>query len=140
MNATQVRTGLVVVTHGQIGRSLIEVAEFILDQSLSDIAFISFRQSAMGATGEREIRGAIEAADRGQGVLILTDIGGASPCNTVARLLPSERGNALVNGLNLAMLIRAWNYRDQPPGKLARLAAEGGTRDIGTRPGKRTAT
>lgn len=123
------QTGLVVITHGQIGRSLIDVAEFILDQSLADIRFVSFRQSAMEETGEAEIRRAIDKAEHGQGVLVLTDIGGASPFNTVSRLLP-EGSAALVNGINLAMLIRAWNYRDQPPAQLASLAAEGGVRDI----------
>lgn len=129
MTAPAARTGLVVVTHGQIGRALIEVAEFILDESLSDIRFVSFRQSAMDATGEEEIRSAVQGAECGQGVLILTDIGGASPFNTVNRLLPAG-SLALVNGLNLAMLIRAWNYRDQRPDRLALMAAQGGVRDI----------
>lgn len=127
--ARQRATGLVIVTHGQIGQSLIDVAEFILDQSLADIRFVSFRQSAVDETSENEIRSAIDRAEHGQGVLILTDVGGASPFNAVARLLPDGH-LAVVNGVNLAMLIRAWNYREQPPAKLAVLAAEGGVRDI----------
>ena len=122
-------TGLVLVTHGQIGRSLVDVAEFILDQSLESVVFVSFRQSAMDHTGGAEIRNAIEQADQGQGVLVMTDIGGASPFNNVSRVLgdlPAE----MVNGLNLAMLIRAWNYRQQPAHRLAILAAEGAIRDI----------
>jgi PTS system mannose-specific IIA component len=122
-------TGLVLVTHGQIGRSLLEVAEFILDQSLSEVGFVSFRQSAMEHTGAEEIRQAIARADQGQGVLVLTDVGGASPCNQVASLLQGARVD-LVTGLNLAMLLRAWNYRRQPPAKLATLATEGAIRDI----------
>lgn len=129
MNASRARTGLVVVTHGDIGRALIEVAEFILGESLAEVPFVAFRQSAMEETGGAEIRAAIERADRGQGTLVLTDIGGASPCNTITRLLP-EGHTALVTGMNLAMLIRAWNYRDQPPERLAQLAAEGAVRDI----------
>lgn len=129
MTAGRPQTGLVVVTHGQIGRALIEVAEFILDQPLGDIAFVSFRQSSMEATGEAEIQAAIEQVERGQGVLVLTDIGGASPFNTVARLLPTAPVS-MVNGVNLAMLIRAWNYRQQPPERLAEMAAQGGVRDI----------
>ncbi len=122
-------TGLVLVTHGQIGRSLLDVAEFILAQSLAEVGFVSFRQSAMEHTSEAEIKLAISAADQGQGVLILTDLGGASPFNQVVRLLP-ESGIELVTGLNLAMLIRAWNYRQQAPHRLAILATEGAIRDI----------
>jgi mannose/fructose-specific phosphotransferase system component IIA len=122
-------TGLVLVTHGQIGQSMIDVAEFILGQSLGSVAFVSFRQSEMEHTGEEEIRNAIMNANQGQGVLVMTDIGGASPFNNVTRLLP-ECGAEMVNGLNLAMLIRAWNYRMQPAQQLAVLATEGAIRDI----------
>ena len=126
---TKKATGLVLVTHGQIGKSMLEVAEFILGQSLASVAFVSFRQSEMEHTGEEEIRNAIMNANQGQGVLVMTDIGGASPFNNVSRLLP-ECGAELVNGLNLAMLIRAWNYRMQPAQQLALLATEGAIRDI----------
>lgn len=129
MSASRARTGLVLVTHGAIGRSLIEVAEFILGESLSEVRFVPFRQSAMEETSEAEIRAAIDGAEQGQGVLVLTDICGASPFNTVSRLLPPDHA-AMVNGVNLAMLVRAWSYRDLPPERLAPLAVEGGVRDI----------
>ena len=129
MNAENANTGLLVLTHGSIGQSLIEVAEFILDQPLSEIEVLSFRQSALEETDDDEIQQAIRRADRGQGVLILTDVGGASPCNHATRLRCSEEV-AVVSGLNLAMLIRAWSYRQHAPRELARLAAEGATRDI----------
>lgn len=127
--ATGTVTGLVLVTHGQIGQSLLDVAEFILDEPLSDVGFVSFRQSAMERTGEGDIKRAIDAANQGQGVLVLTDIGGASPFNQVVNLMPGSQAK-LVTGLNLAMLIRAWNYRQQAPHQLAILAAEGAIRDI----------
>jgi len=123
------QAGLVIVTHGDIGRSMIDVAEFILGQSLAAVPFVSFRQSAMEKTGKAEILSAIENADHGSGVLVLTDIGGASPCNYVSRLLEEARVS-MVSGLNLAMLIRVWNYRDKPLPQLIKLATEGGVRDI----------
>ena len=64
-------TGLVVLTHGKIGCSLIEVAEFILGQSLAEIRVISFRQSAMEETAENEIQETIGSANQGQGVLVI---------------------------------------------------------------------
>jgi len=123
------QTGLVIVSHGQIGRSLIEVAEFILDQSLESVRFVSFQQSEMKKTGDDEIKRAIASADHGHGVLVMTDIGGASPCNYVAKMLSSDR-IAMVSGINLAMLIRVWNYRDKPLRQLSKLAAAGAIRDI----------
>jgi len=129
MNAEGSHTGLVIVTHGQIGRSLIDVAEFILDESLAAVRFVSFRQSELEKTRDDEIIGAIDSADQGQGVLVLTDICGASPCNHVARLISRDRV-ALVSGINLAMLIRVWNYRNKPLRQLVKLATDGAIRDI----------
>lgn len=129
MNAAKGQTGLVVVTHGLIGRAMIEVAEFILGQSLAAIRFVSFRQSAMEKTGADEIRQAIDSADQGRGVLVMTDIGGASPSNYAATLLPATQV-AMVSGLNLAMLIRVWGYRSKPLRQLVKLATEGAIRDI----------
>ena len=36
----------------------------------------------------------------------------------------------MVTGINLAMLLRVWNYRDQPLEALAHKAVEGGKRSI----------
>jgi len=122
-------TGIVIVTHGQIGQSLIEVAEFILGTSLADVRFLTFRQSAMQETGDDELRRTIAEANQGHGVLVLTDVGGASPCNRISRIV--EAGQvAMVSGLNLAMLIRVWNYRQKPLAQLVDIATEGAIRDI----------
>ena len=122
-------TGLVIVTHGQIGQSMIEVAEFILDQSLSSLRFISYQQADKPEIDHAKIRQMIANMDTGQGVLVMTDLGGASPCNQVSELIKDQH-LAVVTGLNLAMLLRVWNYRSKPLNQLARLATEGAIRDV----------
>ena len=57
------------------------------------------------------IRSSIERADSGDGVLVLTDLMGASPSNLVAELLEDYHA-LMVTGVNLGMLIRVCNYRD----------------------------
>lgn len=121
--------GIVIVTHGDTGQSLLDDAEFILGQSLAGIRFIPFRQSRAHTTGNLEVRQAIEDTDRGGGVLILTDLVGASPSNLVKNLL-DEHHAMMVTGINLAMLIRVWNYRDAPLESLADKAVKGGMRGI----------
>lgn len=121
--------GMVIVTHGQAGQALIEVAEFILGESLSEIRHIPFSQSAVHTTDQRELRYALQSCNQGEGILVMTDLIGASPANHVTELL-SEFDAVMVSGLNLAMLLRVWNYRDQSLKVLARKAAEGGKRGI----------
>lgn len=119
------------MTHGHSGQSLLDDAEFILGQSLADIRFIPFRQSRVHTTGNLEVRQAIKKNDSGQGVLILTDLVGASPSNLVKDLLKDNHAK-MVTGVNLAMLIRVCNYRDVSLESLAEKAVKGGKRGIET--------
>ena len=121
--------GLVIVTHGETGATLLSEAEFILGESLDVVRFVPFRHSE----GHREeiilIHEAIESADSGEGVLVLTDLMGASPSNRVAVLL-EHYDAVMVTGINLAMLLCVWANRRMPLGQLTRKAAECGRRSI----------
>lgn len=126
--------GFLVVTHGQIGRALVDAAEFILASNLSSVHCVSVRQSGSETPDQEMLAAKIAAADNGDGVLILTDLAGASPSNTMERLL-QNRNARVISGVNLPMLIRAWNYRTEPLERLALLAKEGGLRGISTKGG-----
>jgi len=121
--------GIVVITHGQVGEAIIKAAEFILDHSLEDIRLVPFIQSGAYPTGHRELKAAIDQSDAGDGVLVMTDLVGASPANLASGLLPEIRGK-VVTGINLAMLLRVWNYREMPLNTLASKAVAGGKRGI----------
>jgi len=121
--------GIVIVTHGQSGQSLVHDAEFILGQSLGRIRCIEFKQSGGQPTGDDTLRQVIAQCDHGEGILILTDLVGASPANRVKGLI-EEYHAAMVTGINLAMLIRVWNYRDTPLESLTHKAVRGGKRGV----------
>lgn len=121
--------GIVIVTHGNTGATLLEVAEFILGESMAEIGFVAFRQSGDQQTTIAEVRAAMARADSGDGVLVLTDLVGASPANSVADALEAHSG-VMVTGLNLAMLMSVWNYRRQPLDLLARKAVGSGRRGV----------
>jgi len=121
--------GIVIVTHGQTGQSLVNNAEFILGQSLGRVRCIAFIQSGEQPTGDDELKQVIMESDHGEGVLVLTDLVGSSPANRVAALLEGYHA-AMVTGINLAMLIRVWNYRDTPLESLIHKAVQGGKRGV----------
>ncbi len=66
----------------------------------------------------------IARLDTGEGVLILSDLYGASPCNLAVKLLdpPHVEG---VAGVSLPMLVRALTYRDRDMPTLVRKALSG---------------
>jgi PTS system mannose-specific IIA component len=121
--------GIVIVTHGKTGESLIEEAGFVLGEELDDILFVSINQADYLVSGVSEIRLSIEKADSGEGVLVLTDLMGASPANLVNDVL-EEYHAVMVTGINLGMLIRVCNYSDRTLELVARKAVEGGRRAV----------
>ena len=64
-----------------------------------------------------------------QGVLVLTDIFGATPSN-VAQKLVDGVNSRLITGVNLPMLLRAVSYRHEPLETLVSRAVVGGTQGV----------
>lgn len=124
--------GLVIVTHGQIGHSLVEAAEFILDRSLERVRCIAVTQSGAEMPNEALLREVIDGANEGRGVLVLTDLASASPSNIVEQQLGACHAR-VVSGVNLPMLLRTWNYRDESLDQLVERAIQGGLNGIGQR-------
>jgi PTS system mannose-specific IIA component len=48
-----------------------------------------------------------------KGVLVLTDVFGATPCNVAQKLVDGVRSR-LITGVNLPMLLRSVSYRHEP--------------------------
>jgi PTS system ascorbate-specific IIA component len=70
-------------------------------------------------------RDMLKLVDGGDGVLILTDIYGATPSNLAMKLLEPGRIEG-VAGVNLPMLLRAIAYRDKDMETLLTRAVAGG--------------
>lgn len=122
--------GIVVVTHGGTGSAMLDEAEFILGQDMSAIESVAYNQNPDHTAGIVAIHEAIAKVDSGDGVLVLSDLIGASPSNRVSLLLEHYDDAVMVTGVNLAMLVSVWNYRDRALGMLARKAVEAGRRSI----------
>ena len=121
--------GIVIVTHGKTGESLIQEAGFVLGKAMDEILFVEFNRSEYSSGAVSEIRSSLVKADSGDGVLVLSDLMGASPSNLVAEVL-EEYHAVMVTGINLSMLISVCNYRDHTLERVVRKAVEGGRRAV----------
>ena len=120
------RTGILLVTHPGIGSALLKQARVILSDPLEGVAALDVNQT-QGVSPE-VLREAAAKAGREGGLLVMTDLPGSTPSNLAAGL--RDEHCRVVSGLNLAMLIRAWNYRHRAPEELAGLAIEGGRKAV----------
>ena len=113
---------IVLVTHPGIGTAFRQQAAAILASDLPGLPVVELHSGKSAATGT--LRSQLAALDQGDGVLMLSDLPGATPCNQACKAAPPH--SALLSGLNLPMLIRAWNYRHRTLEELTELVAEGG--------------
>lgn len=102
--------GLVLATHGDLGRALIGAMEMIVgEQSL--VAALSLQITDRLEDATTRLHQAIEAADDGDGVLVLTDMLGGTPSNLCLALIGGPRPVEVVSGANLPMLLKAVQVR-----------------------------
>jgi PTS system ascorbate-specific IIA component len=117
--------GVLIVTHGNIGESL-------LDTAIKTLGFCPLQTETLSApptVDVDEIDAMAQAMcirlDEGQGVLVLTDIYGSTPSNIANKLL-KRKGVSVISGINLPMLIRVMNYPKLPLAELINKALTGG--------------
>ena len=68
----------------------------------------------------------VASLDKGDGVLVLTDMYGSTPSNIATKLLYEHKNIALIAGINLSMLVRLLNYPDSTLQQLIDKALSGG--------------
>lgn len=117
--------GILLITHGTYGEALVQNACHVLNKRPTQL-------NQLGVAAQDDpldllplARRMLELVDNGNGVLVLTDIFGASPANLALKLLERGRIEGLT-GVNLPMLLRALTYRERGWEVLLSRARDGG--------------
>lgn len=124
------KVGVLLITHPGIGSAMLHVASRIMGQSVLPVKCLEVPPDAtLGSTLERA-RSMLKVLNAGDGVLVLTDIYGATPHNLAHAACAERTSSVLVSGLNLPMLLRVFNYSGDDLATLADKAMQGGNRGI----------
>ncbi len=117
--------GILLVTHPGVGASLLAVATGLLRQ-------LPLKAEAFEVPFDADLdvllpqaSAAMRRVDGGDGVLVLTDLYGASPSNLAAQLSRLGTPVRRVSALSLPMLLRVMNYAEQGLDELPATAAAG---------------
>lgn len=117
--------GLFLITHGTYGESLIQCACHVLNKRPPQIAQLGLAAQDDPLDAVPLAQRMLALVDSGEGVLVLTDIFGATPANVALKLLEPGRIEGIA-GVNLPMLLRALTYRDKGMPTLIAKAVSGG--------------
>jgi PTS system mannose-specific IIA component len=121
--------GVLIVSHGPLGEVMLDVAIKSIHACPVATRTLSVPLDANPEILYKQAKHLVSELDDGDGVLILTDIYGATPSN-IANRLAAEENVMVVSGMNLAMLLRVFNYPQLKLSQLAEKAVDGGQNGI----------
>ena len=122
--------GILVVTHANLGGSLIETVGFVLGNEPENLRAVSIDIQEDPERLRKKIKKGISKVRTDAGVIILTDMFGGTPSNLSYSFLEDGRVE-VISGVNLPILLKAVNSRKKMEMKeLTNSLVEHGKRSI----------
>lgn len=107
--------GLVVASHGRLADELVATAEQIVGK-LPAVATCNIEPGSSVEDLRAKMRQAVAAVDQGEGVIVMADLFGGTPCKE-SLMMCSERCQAgkieVLAGVNLPMILKANSLRGE---------------------------
>jgi len=122
--------GILLITHEGIGSPLLAAATRLLGRLPLRAEALEVPYDADAARLLPIASAALRRVDDGAGVLVLTDLYGATPSNLAAEVAQLGTEVRRVSAVNLPMLLRIMNYADLDLEALPAVAAAGGRNGV----------
>jgi len=121
---------VLLIAHAPLASALRCAALHVLGDAAVAVRALDVQPDAAPEQSLAAAQAALAGCRPGGGLLILTDVLGATPCNVATRLLASLPDARLLTGASLPMLLRALTYRGEPLEMMAERALAGGVQGI----------
>ena len=121
--------GVLIVAHDSLGDSLVKAVTHVLGARPAQFEVMSVAASDDPLLLLPAARAAVDRLDTGDGVVVFSDIFGATPSNLAGKLVRPKRVE-LIAGVNLPMLLRAFTYRTRGMDTLVKKAISGGCEGV----------
>lgn len=103
--------GILVSGHINFASGMKSAVEAIVGEQ-DNVEFIDFVPTISTEELEEAMISSINRIDKGQGVLILTDVPGGTPCNRAVSIMMNRENVKVIAGTNLPMITNACFERD----------------------------
>lgn len=120
--------GIVIVAHGGLARELLAATEHVVGRIDGAVAISTEPEDDLSAK-QTEIDAAVAAVDSGDGVAVVTDMFGGTPCNLSIGAIRDNRVE-VIYGANLPLLVKLAKCRHMPLADAARCAVDAGIKYV----------
>jgi PTS system ascorbate-specific IIA component len=121
--------GVLIIGHDTLPESLAQAATHVLGSRPLQLDVLPVTCDDDPLDLLPRAKAAVARLDSGDGVVVFSDIYGATPCNLVGKLIDPGRVEA-VAGVNLPMLVRALTYRTKDLDTMIKKAVSGGCEGV----------
>ena len=121
--------GVLIVAHDSLGDSLVKAVTHVLGAHPAQFEVMSVAATDDPLVLLPTARAAVDRLDTGDGVVVFSDIFGATPSNLAGKLVKPGHVE-LITGVNLPMLVRAFTYRTRGMDTLVKKAISGGCEGV----------
>ena len=122
--------GVLLLAHGEVADAMLASARTVFGTLPLETRAVGLDPGESAELYGHRAAQAARVLDRGEGVLVLTDLYGATPANAYERLRHEGVTLRRVSGLSLPMLLRVYNYPELGLEELGRTAAAGGRNGV----------
>ena len=95
--------GILLISHGPLAQAMLKTAEIFFGTDQPQLQALSLSSQETAEDYRRRLQEAVSQLDRGQGVVILADLMGGTPCTQTA-FLDQDR-ITVITGMNLGMVM-----------------------------------
>jgi PTS system ascorbate-specific IIA component len=121
--------GILIIAHGGFGESLLECAKHVIGNEPRQVAYLAVTNQDDPDHLLPVAQNLVAKLNEGDGVLVLSDMYGATPCNIVSKLLIPGVVEG-VAGVNMPMIVRTMTYRHESLMALVEKAVAGGREGV----------
>lgn len=101
--------GLLLITHGNLGKEILRTVTVILGNCPLPVETLAIPDDCNLDITQKTADSLCKELDKGDGVLVMTDLFGSTPSN-IAHRLRNNHKVAVITGVNVPMILRVLNY------------------------------
>jgi len=120
---------IILITHEGIASNLLNIGKSIIQKPIDNFSYIEVPMDTDTTEITDTVEKNISDLNLDDGIIFVTDIYGSTPAN-IAKKLAEKYKTGLLSGVNLPMVIRLLNYRDEKKESLLQKALDGGCQGI----------